>query len=101
MHSFITCGIAKRISLEPKSITQISIKIHDRDKSYNSHILIEEIVTLRNWELAIDLIVIDMPNFNVKLNIDLLSKYGIEINWRKKKFLFNLDNENEFLFRKG
>lgn len=35
--------------------------------------------------MVIDLIVIDMSDFDVILGIDFLSKYGVEINYTKKK----------------
>lgn len=61
--------------------------------------LIEEIVTLTGWELAIDFIVMDMLDFNMIRDMDFLSKYGLEMDYRKKKVQFNLDNENKFSFK--
>lgn len=57
-----------------------------------------EIVTLRGWELALDLIVFDMFYFNVIWDMDLLSQYRVEINYKKKNVQFNWDDGNGFTF---
>lgn len=51
--------------------------------------------------MAIDLIVIDMLDFDVMHNMHFLNKYEAEIEHRKKKVWFNLDNNGEFIFREG
>lgn len=48
--------------------------------------------------MTINLLVIGMPNFDVIFSIDFLSKYGIEINYRKKKVWFNLNIHEKFTF---
>lgn len=44
---------------------------------------------------------IDMPYFNVILDVDFLSRYGTEIDYRKKKGWFHLDDGEEFTFGEG
>lgn len=47
--------------------------------------LIGKTISLRGRKLVIDFIVIDMLNFDVILDIDFLSRYEVEIDYRKKK----------------
>lgn len=41
----------------------------------------------------------DMPNFDVILDMDFLNKYGVEIDCKKKKVRFSIDNGKQFTFR--
>lgn len=45
-----------------------------------------------------DLIVFDMLECNIILGIDFLSQYEVEINNKKKKVQFHLDDNEEFTF---
>lgn len=63
--------------------------------------LIKKTISLKGWELTIILIVIDMPYFDVILNIDFLSWYGVEIDYRMKKVYFSLANDEKFVIGKG
>lgn len=42
--------------------------------------------------MVTNLIMMDMPNFDVILDIEFLSRYWIEIDYRMKKVKFNLDS---------
>lgn len=42
--------------------------------------------------MVIYLIVMNMPNFDMILSIDLLSGYRVKIDYRKKKVRFGLDS---------
>lgn len=57
---------------------------------HNSLILVGEIVFLKGHVMVIDLIVVDMPNFDTILDIDFLSKYGAK--YRKKKVRFSMND---------
>lgn len=48
-----------------------------------------------------DLIVFDMLDYNIILGIDFLSQYGVEINNKKNKLQFHLDDNEEFTFGEG
>lgn len=45
---------------------------------------------MRGYAIAIDLINIDMPDFNLTLGMDFLSRYRVEIDCRKKKIRFSM-----------
>lgn len=51
--------------------------------------------------MVVDLIIIDMLDFNVILGMNFLRKYGIEINCKKKKVRFSIDNNEQFTIKKG
>lgn len=48
-----------------------------------------------------DLIVFEMPDFDMNLEKNFFSRYGAEIDCKKKKFRFNLDNVDKFTFGEG
>lgn len=45
----------------------------DKDRVFNNHMLLGETITLGGWKLTIDLIMIDILDFDVILDIDFLS----------------------------
>lgn len=51
--------------------------------------------------MVVDLIVMDMPDFDIILGMDFLGKYGAKIDFKKKKIWFNLDNGEQFNFLEG
>lgn len=51
--------------------------------------------------MVIYLIVINMPYFDMIFDMNFLSKYGVEIDYRKKKVRFTLDDGKEFTFGEG
>lgn len=60
-----------------------------------------ETVTLRGKDMTTELIVFDMVDFDVILCMDFFSQYGAEIDCKKKKVRFHLDNGKEFTFDEG
>lgn len=57
----------------------------DRDQVHNNLILIKEIVFLRGCVIVVDLIIMDISNFDMILDIDILSRYKVEINAKRRK----------------
>lgn len=51
--------------------------------------------------MVIDLIVFDMSYFDIILRMDFLSCYRVEIDCRKKKVQFQLDDDEKFTFWRG
>lgn len=47
---------------------------------------------LRGHAIVVDLIIMDILNFKVILGIDFLSRYKAEIDCRKKKVRFSIDD---------
>lgn len=60
-----------------------------------------ESVAIHGRVLPVDLIVFYMPNFDVILGMDFLERYRVEIDCRKKKARFNLDDGDKFSFGEG
>lgn len=63
--------------------------------------LAKEIMFLRGHAIVMDLIIIDMPDFNMILGMDFLSKYEAKINCRKKIVIFSMDDRTQFTFKEG
>lgn len=71
----------------------------NRDKVYSNHMLLGEIFTLSGQELVVELIMMDIPNFDI--DMDFLRKYGLKIDCSKKNLQFSLDNRDEFSYEEG
>lgn len=56
------------------------------------------IVEMVGKELNVDLITLDMGDFNVILGINWLTAYHITIDCYKKKLVFNVPNEKPFSY---
>lgn len=54
-------------------------------------------ITLKGKQIVVDLIVFDMPDFNMVLGMDFLIRIGVKIDYRKKKVQFHLDDSEEFV----
>lgn len=85
IHCFIVKGIVKKLGQEPSVVAQIKIEMSDGDQVHSSLILVKEIVFFRGCAMVKDLIIMDMPDFDMILSIDFLRKYEAEIDCKKKK----------------
>lgn len=97
-HCFIARDIVEKLGLEPSVIPHIRTKMPDKDQVHSSSILIREIVFLKGHKMVMDLIIMDKLDFDVILSIDFLSKHEAEMNCRKKKVRFNMDNGKQSIF---
>ena len=92
----------ERLNLKPVKVSQpIKIELPDGVSVLTQEMLIGESVMIHGRELVVDLIVFDMPDFDVILGMDFLGRNGVEIDCRKKKARFNLDNGDKFSFGEG
>lgn len=97
-HNFIAWGMVKILRLEPTIVDYISIEMLDGVRIISNQMLLSETIVLRGWELVIDLIEFNMLDFDVIHNMDILSKYEVETDYRNKKVEFSLGNGDEFTF---
>lgn len=88
MHCFISKSIVERLGFEPLTILQIKM-------------LVVETVFLRSCAMTIDLIIMDTPDFDVTLDMGFLSRYRAQIDCKKKKVRFNINEGEQFIFREG
>lgn len=51
--------------------------------------------------MIVDLIMFEMPGFDMILGIDFFNRYRVEINYKGKNVKSNLDNGDKFLFGEG
>lgn len=63
--------------------------------------LLSKTVFLISQEIMVDSIMFHMLHFNIILGMDFLSHYRVEINYKKKKVQFWLENGEEFSFGEG
>ncbi|XP_031261142.1 uncharacterized protein LOC116119342 [Pistacia vera] len=101
-HSFISYGMIKRLGLMPIRVEQaIRIELPDGEGVVTNEVLMEELVKIKGRNMMVDLIVFNMPDFDIILGMDFLSRYGAEIDCRRKKVKFNLDYGDNFIFGEG
>lgn len=51
--------------------------------------------------MVVDLIIMDMPDFDVILGMEFLSRYRAKVNYKKKKVRFSIDDDRQFTFKEG
>ncbi|XP_031261164.1 uncharacterized protein LOC116119363 [Pistacia vera] len=96
-HSFILYGIIKRLGLEPCKVEHaVKIEMPKRENYVVNKLLMGETIVIDRHELNVDLTVFDMPNFDMILGMDFLSKYGVLIDYRKKKARLSTQPDDKF-----
>ena len=74
-HSFISYGIIERLGLKPIKVSQpIKIELPDGVSVVTHEMLSGESVVIHGRELAVDLVVFDMLDFDVILGMDFLGR---------------------------
>lgn len=76
-------------------------KLPNGNKITIDKLLLDKAITLRGRDMITDLIVFNMLEFIVILGMDFHSRYGAEIDYRKKKVRFHLDDGRKFTFDDG
>lgn len=82
-------------------VNHINIEMLNGDKILSNRILLGQIMVLKGQELKVDLIMFEMPDFYIILGMDFLNRYEAEIQCKKKKVKFSLDNGDKFSFGIG
>lgn len=90
IHSFVAKGAVEKLGLKPTLVNHISLEMSNGDKILSDNMLFYQ--AIKGQELIVDLIVFKMPDFDMFLRMDFLSKCGAKINCKKKKVKFNLEN---------
>lgn len=67
----------------------------------NNEMLLRQIIEVKGRQLLVDLIVFNMPNFDMILEMDFLGRYKAEIDYWRKKFQFSLEDGDQFDFGEG
>ncbi|XP_060974152.1 uncharacterized protein LOC133039308 [Cannabis sativa] len=99
-HSFIASTIVNHINAPSELFTM----------GFGTMLPSGEVVISRNWlrgipvridgrELFVDLIVLDLFDFDVILGMDFLTKYGASIDCKQKKVVFTPEDGETFEFR--
>lgn len=79
----------------------ISIEMLDGGKILSNQMIMGKIIFLRGHKMVIDLIVFNMPDFDIILGMDFLTYYRAEIDCRKKNVRCQLEDGKKFFFREG
>lgn len=74
----------QRLGLEAIVVSHISIKMPNGDNILSDNMLLGQIVALKDKEMTIDLIVFEVPNFNMILGMEFLSRYEAEMTVKGK-----------------
>lgn len=56
-------------------MSNITIKMSDRDKIQSNQMLLSETMFLRGQEMVVDLVMFDMSDFDIMLDMDFFSHY--------------------------
>ena len=77
------------------------IELSDGGSVISEMMLLGQSIMIQGRQLLVDLIVFEMPDFDMILGMDFLGRYGAEIDCKKKKVRFNLDSGDQFEFGEG
>ena len=84
-------------SLDKRDV-KYGISLSSEESINSDQVLRSCAVLVYGKELFVDLVVLDMPNYEVILGMDWLSKYHATIDCQKKIVIFRPSEEEEFLF---
>ena len=97
-HSFVSRGVIKRLGLTPSVAERsISIDIPDVGVIVSDLILVDQEVIIIGRVLRIDLIMLELADFDMILGMDFLSCYGAEIDCKRKNVKLQLGSD-QFTF---
>ena len=98
-HSFASTKYVRRLGKPlDKLDVKYSISLPSGELMSSDQVLRGCTVFVDGRELFIDLVVLDMPDYEVILGMDWLSKYHATIDCQKKIVIFRPPEEEEFLF---
>ena len=98
-HSFISTAHANQLERAKDRISQtFRTSLPSGDVLVSTHWLHAVLVRVANKELYVDLIILDMYDYEIILGMDFLTKYNATIKCRKKRVTFRHGNGDEFSF---
>ncbi|XP_062073030.1 uncharacterized protein LOC133777449 [Humulus lupulus] len=98
-HSFASLTYVKRLGRSCQKLSEVfSTMLPSREILYSTHWLRGVPICIDGRELYVDLIMLEMHDYEVILGMDWLSKYNVTIDCRKKTVIFKPSKEVEFMF---
>ena len=99
-HSFVSTLFIKKLDLKPVKLEEMCVVSLPSGENLASRFSFKEVpVKVTGRELPVDLIVLEMVDYDVILGMDWLSKYNGTIFCRNKKVVFQPSEGKEFKYR--
>ncbi|KAI3443877.1 hypothetical protein Pfo_000542 [Paulownia fortunei] len=98
-HSFASCAFVRKLGITPDLLkVRYSVTIPSREEMDSNQMLRACSIQISDRTLYADLVVLPMPNFEVILGMDWLTKYHATIDCNKKIVIFQPPGEEQFMF---
>ena len=101
-HSFASKKYVKRLDIMPCKLSDPYSVMLPSGEIVSSNLAIQNSpVIIDNRELLVNLIVMDMPEYDVILGMDWLSRYNASIDCKRKMVIFKPTDKEEFSFKES
>ena len=98
-HSFVSTRVMDRLCRPGSELDRPKVVILPRGDQVVSRRGIRALpVTVDGRELHVDVMELEMVDFDLILGMDLLEKYGANIDWKQKTVTFAPEGETPFVF---
>ncbi|KAL5578042.1 hypothetical protein UlMin_019741 [Ulmus minor] len=98
-HSFVSSVCASKMNRVKQSITRMfRTSLPSGDILVSTHWLRAILVLMSNRELYVDLIMLNLHDYDVILGMDFLSKYNATIECRHRRVIFRPTDNDEFSY---
>ena len=99
-HSFVSTLFVKKLDMMPELLMETcSVSFPSGDNLVAWFYFKVIPVKIPGWEFSIDILVLELVDFDVILGIDWLSNYNANIFCKKKKILFQPSKEETFEYK--
>ncbi|KAI3451367.1 hypothetical protein Pfo_008032 [Paulownia fortunei] len=99
MHSFASCAFVRKLGITPDLLkVRYSVTVPSGEEIDSNQMLRACSIQISDRTLYADLVVLSMPNFEVILGMDWLTKYHATIDCNKKIVIFQPPGEEQFMF---
>ena len=99
-HSFVSAMFVKKLDMDPALLGEACVVFLPSVEILTSRFSFKEVhAKVAGRELPVDLIVLEMVDYDVILDMDWLSKYNATILCRRKKVVFQLSEREVFEYK--
>ncbi|KAL3749910.1 hypothetical protein ACJRO7_010955 [Eucalyptus globulus] len=98
-HSFISTEFAKKLDVLPDPLEcELCVDTPTGDFLIGHHVFKRCVIQINNVEMPVDLVELNIRDFDVIIGMDWLSTYRAIVDCFSKKVIFRLSNQPEFSF---
>ncbi|KAI3443818.1 hypothetical protein Pfo_000483 [Paulownia fortunei] len=98
-HSFASCAFVRKLGIAPDLLkVRYNLTVPSGEEMDSNQMLRACSIQISDRTLYADLVVLPMPNFEVILGMDWLTKYHATIDCNKKIVIFQPPGEEQFMF---